>query len=383
MLIIRRRLSTVTLAKEYTQGSKVTAWISTRVRARHRADTQIVRRQDAFKVVAGAAPGAPGPQQVVLGLVASPVWDDDVQALRGQSTAVGSTPGRTGLFKVDKVGKDVKRFAVGDLAMPYKAGFGTWRAHAVAAESDLVKVPAKLNSASAAVDLIAHATAIRLLDGLKKGDVVGCAGAQGPLGLALTVVGKAMGLRVVCINGPAVDPAKGMKKLKDAGAELVVPHEWSSGTSYTASYKFRRLVDDLPPAKLVVNIAGGSLAQDALRLLDGGGGELVTLGGAPFVVPASFFTQRLAVARGFNLAAWLKNAKLDEVQDLCDRAAQSVAATQAEFTSPVSAFALDEASTAVDAEGFGPTPVLQVEVKRPFAQPVVETKLAKAFKANA
>lgn len=146
--------------------------------------------------------------------------------------------------------------------------------------------------------------------GLQAGDVVLHAGGPGAMGMALSQVAAARGLRLVSVirNRPGVDESVAL--LKEHGSFAAVSED------YARSAAFRKLLSDLPQPKLAINGLGGEVSARAgsrlcvrvyvcvcaqsralqaatgvARLL-APGSALVTYAGAAVRLPASLFVER-------------------------------------------------------------------------------------------
>ncbi len=82
--------------------------------------------------------------EVSLKILSAPINHADVFQIEGQYGVQLPLPaigGQEGVAVVEKIGKDVKSVAIGDWVVPYRAGYGgTWRQHAIANESNIIKV---------------------------------------------------------------------------------------------------------------------------------------------------------------------------------------------------------------------------------------------------
>ena len=297
------------------------------------------------------------PQDVRLALVGAPVLHDDLLWFSRHKEAVGAPAGVAGVFQVTEVGSGVKDLKVGDRVAPatLQGSFGTWRSELAVSSSAVVKLPPSAASENAA-DIYAHAAALKLLDGVKSGSVVAVNGAQFGLATGLTAVGVAKGLRMVCIVGASVDDADTKNRLKGLGAEMVQFEGSADGTDYLGSATFRRVVQDLPGASVVINQVGGSVATDVARML-GPNGVMYTLSGAPLVLPNSLLVDRHITVKGWSLAHVLATSKPEDVRSLFSAAAESAAKAKGKVKTV--SMKLSDAVRAADVLPLGgPTPVL-------------------------
>lgn len=270
------------------------------------------------------------------------VSEGDILTMRNSVQQVGKPVGENGLLEVLEGGSKFKK---GDKV--HSSGFtGVWQSEFVIPESSLKQAPANVTVSNFA-DYIAHAHALAMLKGLKTGDVVAVSKAESPLGFGVARIGKKKGLRVIAVVGGTIDTPEVMKKLKQAGAEIVTIEDYNDGTNYVVSNAFRRLLSDIPKSKVVVNGQGGLYAHELARTL-GDGGLMYVFGGSPFTLPSSLFIERGIIVRG-PLAP--SNEDYEEagklLQDLGD------------IKTPSVEFSLKEIGKAVDGVGLGPVSILK------------------------
>jgi len=258
--------------------------------------------------------GQVGNAQILVKMLASPINHADLNMIEGNYGVHAEVPavgGNEGVGIVMAKGAGVSNLKEGDYVIPGVSGLGTWRSAGIWDGKDWISVPKDLKKEYLAT-LSTPSTAIRLLNDFAKlgeGDVVLQNGASGAVGSAVVQIASAKKIKTINIvrdTAPEID-AK-IQRLKALGATMAV------SAPYAASAQFRRLLADVPKAKLALNCVGGASATEMARNL-GEGGVLVTYGGMshrPVVLPTSLFIFKNIQSRGFWLTHWLKNAPAAE-----------------------------------------------------------------------
>jgi NADPH2:quinone reductase len=138
-------------------------------------------------------------------------------------------PGSDGAGEVEAVGADVKLFKPGDRVyiagdnVTTVAGAGTYAEYCVCAPAMLHRLPARTTFAQGAALGVPYATAHRALfirANARPAETVLVHGATGGVGIAAVQIAHACGMRVIGTGGTE----RGMKAVKDNGADLVVNH---------------------------------------------------------------------------------------------------------------------------------------------------------------
>lgn len=206
--------------------------------------------------------------------------------------------GNEGAAVVAAAGPNAKGVKEGDVVIPAKPGFGTWRTHAVVESEDVIKMPAGLSAMDAATLSVNPCTALRMLSdfaSLSKGDVVVQNGANSMVGQAVIQIARARGVRTVNIIRERPGQQHMIEHLKKIGGDVVVP------LGHLQTSAGRELVSDLPPAKLGLNCVGGPSGVEVARLL-GDGASMVTYGAmarTPVSAPVGPMIFRDISLRGF------------------------------------------------------------------------------------
>jgi len=208
---------------------------------------------------------------------------------------------------VERVGPDVKGFAVGDHVIAGAAGLGTWRTHGVFEADKLVKVPKDIKPEYAATVGVNACTAYRLLHDfvdLKKGDVVLANGGSSGVVSALAALCKARGLNLIVEMRDRPDWEEMVTRLKEQGAQAVI------SDTMLRTPAFKQMLHEMPAARLALNCVGGKSATELARHL-GHGGTMVSygaMGRAPISLPTSLFIFKDITLRGFWMTRWNEHA---------------------------------------------------------------------------
>lgn len=237
----------------------------------------------------------PGPGQVRLRIVLSPIHNHDLWTVRGTYGFVPDLPAASGteaLGIVDAVGDDVEHLRIGQ-RVATGGTFGAWAEYVVADAAGLIPVPDGIDDESAAQLVSMPFSTIALLEflGAREGDWIVQNAANGAVGRMLAQLGAARGVSVLGL----VRRAEGVDELRSQGIENVVATDAEDWRDQVA-----RITGGAHIAYGVDSV-GGRSAGDVLSLL-GEGGTLVAFGAmqSPVMEIASsdvIFTQ--AVVKGF------------------------------------------------------------------------------------
>jgi trans-2-enoyl-CoA reductase len=92
-------------------------------------------------------------EEVAIKFLASPINPSDINMVEGTYGIAAKYPaigGNEGVAIVTEIGEGVKKLAVGDWVIPFRAGFGCWRTEAVTDEMELIKVASDIPASYAA-----------------------------------------------------------------------------------------------------------------------------------------------------------------------------------------------------------------------------------------
>jgi len=253
---------------------------------------------------------------VTIKMLFAPINPADINMIQGSYPIQPALPGiggNEGLGEVLSVGSDVSGLSPGDLVIPNKQGFGTWRSHATCDASDLLKLPSVkgVKQEYLATLVVNPATAYRMLEDfvqLKEGDVIIQNGANSMVGTSVIQLAALKGVKTINIIRPRTDYDDLVEKLKGYGAYMVVTDK------YATTPEFKKLISDLPKPKLALNCVGGETATEMARLLTEGG-TMVTYGGMsirPVTIPTRSFIFNDITLKGFWMSRWYSNHSIEE-----------------------------------------------------------------------
>lgn len=213
----------------------------------------------------------PGPGQVRLKIVLSPIHNHDLWTIRGTYGFTPDLPAASGteaLGIVDALGDGVDGLAVGQ-RVATGGTFGAWAEYVVATAAGLIPVPESLGDESAAQLVSMPFSTISLLEflGAKPGDWIVQNAANGAVGRMLAQLGAARGVNVIGL----VRRAAGVDELREQGIEHVVATDATDWRDRVAEITGDARVE------FGIDSVGGAAAGDVLSLL-GEGGTLVAFG---------------------------------------------------------------------------------------------------------
>lgn len=237
----------------------------------------------------------PGPGQVRLRIVLSPIHNHDLWTVRGTYGFVPDLPAASGteaLGIVDALGEGVDGLSVGQ-RVATGGTFGAWAEYVVANAAGLIPVSDAIDDESASQLVSMPFSTITLLEflGAKEGDWIVQNAANGAVGRMLAQLGAARGINVLGL----VRRAGGVDELRTQGIENVVA---------TDAEGWRDRVAEITGGAHIahgVDSVGGSSAGDVLSLL-GEGGTLVAFGAmqSPVMeIASSDVIFKQAVVKGF------------------------------------------------------------------------------------
>lgn len=213
----------------------------------------------------------PGPGQVRLRILLSPIHNHDLWTVRGTYGFKPELPARAGteaVGVVDALGPDVEGLAVGQ-RVATGGSFGAWAEYVTTPAAGLIPVPDSVPDEAAAQLVAMPFSAISLLEslGLEPGDWLVQNAANGAVGRMVAQLAAARGINVVGL----VRRAEGVEELRSQGIERVVA---------TSADGWRDEVDALTggaPITVGIESVGGKSAGEVLSLL-AENGELVVFG---------------------------------------------------------------------------------------------------------
>lgn len=237
----------------------------------------------------------PGPGQVRLKVILSPVHNHDLSTVRGQYGYRPELPaigGTEAVGIIDAVGEGLdagmagRRVAVGGI-------HGSWAEYVLASATGLVPVPDTIPDESAAQLVAMPFSAITLLDHLdvSSGDWIIQNAANGAVGRMLSRLAAARGVNCVSL----VRRADGVAELQASGIANAVS---------TAENGWQDRVREITAGAAIrvgVDSVGGTASGDLAALI-GDNGRMVVFGSMtaqPVVIPPGEFIFRNLTLRGF------------------------------------------------------------------------------------
>ncbi|PPF75975.1 zinc-binding dehydrogenase [Pseudoclavibacter sp. Z016] len=213
----------------------------------------------------------PGPGEVRLRILLSPIHNHDLWTVRGTYGFKPELPARAGTEAVgivDALGAEVDSLAVGQ-RVATGGSFGAWAEYVTTPAAGLVPVPDSVPDEAAAQLVAMPFSAISLLEslGLERGDWLVQNAANGAVGRMIAQLGAARGVNVVGL----VRRDEGVEELREQGIERIVA---------TSSEGWRDRVAEITggaPIKVGIESVGGKSAGEVLSLL-AENGELVVFG---------------------------------------------------------------------------------------------------------
>lgn len=203
----------------------------------------------------------PGPGQVLVRVLLSPIHNHDLWTARGSYGFKPEMPARAGteaVGVVEALGEGVDTLQVGQ-RVATGGSFGAWAELIVAPAAGLVPVPEGMSDEAAAQLVSMPFSAIALLDFLdvSEGDWIVQNAANGAVGRLLSQLAEARGVHVLGL----VRRAEGVDELREQGIEQVVATDDDGWRD-----RVREIVGDSPVVAGVDSV-GGSAAGDVVSLL--------------------------------------------------------------------------------------------------------------------
>jgi NADPH:quinone reductase-like Zn-dependent oxidoreductase len=286
----------------------------------------------------------PGPGQIRVRLVLSPIHNHDLMMITGHygiKPNLPHHPGTEGLGIVDALGEGVGNLKVGDRVTGGVAG-GAWSEFFLAMAAGLVVVPETIDDPTACQLTAMPMSAVRLLADLdvKPGDWIAQNAANGAVGKMLAILAAEKGIRVLNIV-----------RREEAVAELAAEGIGNAVSSEHEDWqaRARALTGDAPVLRAVDSVGGR--ASDELMDLVAENGRLVSFGalsGRPLQVSAENLLFKRATISGFWGAK--PELKMTPAELGAARADLVRRASSGELKLPVAdVFSLDQAAEAAEA----------------------------------
>lgn len=258
---------------------------------------------------------APGVGEILVTQICAPINPADLNTVEGKypiRPELPGTPGVEGVGVVAEIGAGVSGFTRGEsVLLPH--GFGSWRESGILAAAGLVKVPAGVPKAEAAMLKINPATAWRMLHdfvALKPGEWVLQNAANSAVGRNVIAMARELGLKTVNL----VRRAELADELKALGADLVITDDEQAVEQIKAGTGGEAI-------RLALNAVGGDSALRQANALAPSGVH-VTYGAMSrqnVKLPNGLLIFKDLQFRGFWVSRWYKSASSEETQEMFAR----------------------------------------------------------------
>lgn len=236
----------------------------------------------------------PGPGQVLVKMVLSPVHNHDLMTIAGQygfKPSLPAVPGTEAVGIVEALGEGVTHLKVGQRV----AGGGekTWAEYYVGAAARLVPVPDSVSDETACQLVSMPLSAKMLLDTLEvsAGDLIAINAANGAVGKLLTQYAAEKGVKVLGL----VRRNAAVEEMAALGFKQVVATDGEGWQD-----KVRTITGGAPIIRGVESLGGDGAAQLSSILADGG--QLISFGamtGRPLKISAGELLFRNISVKGF------------------------------------------------------------------------------------
>jgi mitochondrial enoyl-[acyl-carrier protein] reductase / trans-2-enoyl-CoA reductase len=301
---------------------------------------------EVLELVDAEGPGAPGPGEVLVGMVAMAVNPADILKIEGRYGALPpplpAIPGSDGVGRVIAVGEGVDHLSVGDMVMPLAGPMWVEQMRTPAAA--VVKLPADADPLQAAMLKVNPATARLMLSeivALAPGDWLIQNAANSAVGLLVARFAREKGIRTVNI----VRRLAAGRAVSEAGGDVIIVHDGS-----TAQALAREIAASTKGAKIRLGLdAVGGAATNALAHALAEGGRIASYGmmsGRPCEIDPEQLVFRDITLTGFWLAEWFQRASPTEIGGVFTELVAGLSA--GEISSPIEAvYPLSEGREAV------------------------------------
>ena len=237
----------------------------------------------------------PGPGQVRIKLIQSPIHNHDLAIIRGiygYKPTLPAVPGTEAVGTIDKLGPDTTDLQLGQ-RVAVAGVAAAWAEFFLAKAAAAVPVPPGLNDDQACQLLAMPLSAYMALDdlGLKAGEWMIQNAANGAVGQMIDALAKERGVNVINL----VRRAQSAEQLQAEGARHVLATDDAGWAA-----KVAQITAGAPVARAVDSI-GGKAANDLMNVL-GFGGWLMSFGamsGEPMVIDVANVVFKQTTIKGF------------------------------------------------------------------------------------
>ncbi|KAL5328341.1 hypothetical protein ACEPPN_001840 [Leptodophora sp. 'Broadleaf-Isolate-01'] len=283
------------------------------------------------------------PSTLLLRTLATPINPADINQIQGVypskppftsllgTSQPSAVAGNEGCFEVLSAASSIKHLQKGDWVIMKSTNFGTWRTHALAHESAVLKIENKdgLTPIQVGTVSVNPCTAFRMLkdfETLKEGDWFIQNGANSGVGRAAIQLGNLWGLKSINVIRERADVAA-TQAMKDELLELGATHVVTESELMDKGFaeRVREWTEGGREAvKVGLNCVGGKPTAALVKCLSSGG-HLVTYGAMskqPLMLPTGALIFKDIRFSGFWVSRWSdghpeeKKRMVDEVLDL-------------------------------------------------------------------
>jgi len=260
-------------------------------------------------VVRDVATPSPGPGQVRVRMILSPLNPSDllvVQGRYGVLPILPSTPGFEGVGIVDEVGPGlIGRYVKGKRVIAINSDGGNWADFAVIPARQARPVPDDISDEQAAAFFVNPATVLAIVRhvlGVSKGEWLLQSAAGSNLGRMIIKLGRHDAFKTLNV----VRRAEAIEGLKKLGGDAVVSTEEGA-----LEEQVRRITAG-EPVRYAIDPVGGETGSQVFRSLSGGGRLLLygTLSGEPIQVDPRLVISGPRFVEGFWLGHWMRQRSI-------------------------------------------------------------------------
>ena len=260
----------------------------------------------------------PGDREIQLRTVCAPINPADLNVMEGTYGTLPELPavlGNESIGVVEAVGKEVREWEAGDVAMPIAPG-GLWNEWLTLPEDQAVKLPKGIDLQQAAMLRVNPPTAWLLLHQyvrIEPGEWIVQNAGNSAVGMAVMQLAQARGWRVLNL----VRREAAASQCREAGAEHVLVE--------TEKDFAARAGELMGPAKarLALNAVGGESALRLANLLRDDGVHVTygAMGRQKLSLPNRFLIFQQLTFTGFWLTRWTRETPLENQRELYQKLA--------------------------------------------------------------